>query len=596
MANSFLFQNACPHCWRPSLTINEGYLYCPTCESKFTEGLKPISGPIVGVYDRSTSSTINAILLSTEGYAHNLDKLYAFLGVEIGSSSEQWVLAAHHITCLYRHYRNISDGLKSGFHDGSTLLSISPSTKRSFPGSFSSYIHDHWRSGDSPFTHLSDNGFRIIRSLEARKILPWPLHRLFSYKRRSHCLSVPRTYVSINDGIDWKAGLQELLADGLIEKASIADNLELISLTKLKSKLREHGVRSGTKRETAIAAALKELPADVLNDLIAPVQGYVSTPITIDEFRLKLYGLPNLLDEVRFHNSIVREKITPDEFLKSDHEFRGTPELYFVLLTLYENARNASNYRTYLESGMPPVEAYLAEVHTELGELRTAHTEIQQAYTIDLQYNDVSQAININHFASLIRFQLQLELLQSQTHTDAASRIQATEKTLMMWIALYDRIADDGSTPFLLDYYEEIFNAFSNCSRESENKHRELRGVPRIGEGWVSEVELLNIVRDIYPSEKVLHQASPDWLGLQRLDVFIPRLKIAIEYQGKQHYEPVEFFGGEDAFLRNQERDKRKANLCAQHGVFMLYFRYDEVINRDVVESRIKQAITYTHR
>ena len=81
--------------------------------------------------------------------------------------------------------------------------------------------------------------------------------------------------------------------------------------------------------------------------------------------------------------------------------------------------------------------------------------------------------------------------------------------------------------------------------RDAENEIRELVGIPRIGEGWLSEANLLKIVRDIFPHEDVFHQASPKWLGKQRLDIYIPTFKVAIEYQGKQHYEPVEYFGGE---------------------------------------------------
>ena len=60
--------------------------------------------------------------------------------------------------------------------------------------------------------------------------------------------------------------------------------------------------------------------------------------------------------------------------------------------------------------------------------------------------------------------------------------------------------------------------------REAENEIRDLLGIPHIGEGWVSERELLNIVKGIFPENEVVHQASPEWLGRQRLDIFIPEL------------------------------------------------------------------------
>jgi hypothetical protein len=125
--------------------------------------------------------------------------------------------------------------------------------------------------------------------------------------------------------------------------------------------------------------------------------------------------------------------------------------------------------------------------------------------------------------------------------------------------------------------------------RDAENLIRDKLGVPRIGEGWISEMNLVNIVRDIFPNEIVNHQASPDWLGNQRLDIFIPSRHLAIEYQGKQHYEPVDFFGGVEGFHKTKERDKNKKSLCEKNGIYLIYFSYDEEINKSFVVSRIRK-------
>jgi len=124
--------------------------------------------------------------------------------------------------------------------------------------------------------------------------------------------------------------------------------------------------------------------------------------------------------------------------------------------------------------------------------------------------------------------------------------------------------------------------------REAENHVREILGIPKIGEGWVSEVELLNLFKDIFPNEKIIHQASPSWLGLQRFDIFLPMRRLAIEYQGLQHYEPVEFFGGEEGYEKTKERDKKKAELCEFNNVKLLYFRYDEPITKEYVFKKLK--------
>jgi hypothetical protein len=109
--------------------------------------------------------------------------------------------------------------------------------------------------------------------------------------------------------------------------------------------------------------------------------------------------------------------------------------------------------------------------------------------------------------------------------------------------------------------------------RDAENILREDTGFPRVGEGWVAETELYHKIREAFPAHDVQHHASPKWLGRQHLDIFIPKLKVAIEYQGRQHDEPVEYFGGEEAFKKTKRRDARKRRLCEEKGVRLLHVR-----------------------
>lgn len=74
------------------------------------------------------------------------------------------------------------------------------------------------------------------------------------------------------------------------------------------------------------------------------------------------------------------------------------------------------------------------------------------------------------------------------------------------------------------------------------------------------------------------YQKKFDWLGLKSLDFFLPDLDVAIEVQGKQHFQSVDFFGGEDNFRIIIERDELKYNLCKEHGIIILYYVHDNSI------------------
>lgn len=142
-----------------------------------------------------------------------------------------------------------------------------------------------------------------------------------------------------------------------------------------------------------------------------------------------------------------------------------------------------------------------------------------------------------------------------------------------------------------LDFPKEIENQFQEAVdeilREAENLLRERYGLPRIGEGWISEMELYNIVKKVFDDAE--HHVSPSWLKPQHLDVYVPSKNIAFEYQGRQHYEPVEFFGGDEAFAKLQKLDLRKSRKCKRNGVSLIYWRYDEPIIEDVLAKKLNE-------
>ena len=134
--------------------------------------------------------------------------------------------------------------------------------------------------------------------------------------------------------------------------------------------------------------------------------------------------------------------------------------------------------------------------------------------------------------------------------------------------------------PFL-DLVEEIL-------KEAENRLREKKGLPRIGEGWVSETRLYRLVQSVFPDAE--QHAMPQWLRPQHLDVFVPSRKIAFEYQGRQHFEPIDFFGGQESFESTIKRDKLKAQKCNVNGIILIEWLYTEPIDHLTLVEKLKRV------
>jgi hypothetical protein len=113
----------------------------------------------------------------------------------------------------------------------------------------------------------------------------------------------------------------------------------------------------------------------------------------------------------------------------------------------------------------------------------------------------------------------------------------------------------------------------NDLTRTAENVVREERGLPRVGEGWVSETKLYFEISNAFQGYKIIQHATPSWLGNQHLDVYLPELNVALEYQGLQHDQAVDFFGGEESFQQTRMRDLRKLRICKKHGVRIIYVR-----------------------
>lgn len=113
-------------------------------------------------------------------------------------------------------------------------------------------------------------------------------------------------------------------------------------------------------------------------------------------------------------------------------------------------------------------------------------------------------------------------------------------------------------------------------ARNAENDLRTNVGLPKIGEGWVSETELYYFLKKSFPETSVVQHGKPKWLGKQHFDIWFLRWEVAVEYHGRQHFEPVEFFGGTVSFEETQKRDERKKRLARTRGVKLIVVKENQ--------------------
>jgi hypothetical protein len=109
-------------------------------------------------------------------------------------------------------------------------------------------------------------------------------------------------------------------------------------------------------------------------------------------------------------------------------------------------------------------------------------------------------------------------------------------------------------------------------------QNKSTRGPPRESKG---ELECRRVLQFLF--KRRFDKERPNFLRNPvtggdfnlELDCFDPELKIAVEYNGIQHYEYIPFFHkNKEAFLNQKYRDDMKRRMCRENGIVLIEVPY----------------------
>ncbi len=138
------------------------------------------------------------------------------------------------------------------------------------------------------------------------------------------------------------------------------------------------------------------------------------------------------------------------------------------------------------------------------------------------------------------------------------------------------------------DSYKRKTKDHREITKYVENLVRSEFGIRPVGEAWVSESILAQIVRKLFPQEPVVTHYRPSWLNRLEIDIYIDNLRLGFEYQGQQHFHAVEAWGGIEALNELRERDKLKKSLCRRFGVRLICINYFDPLTEQFVDEKIR--------
>ena len=112
--------------------------------------------------------------------------------------------------------------------------------------------------------------------------------------------------------------------------------------------------------------------------------------------------------------------------------------------------------------------------------------------------------------------------------------------------------------------------------------------------GCTNNWHLERVVKTMLKQNEITYETQKrfDWLKNKinlTLDFYLPAYNISIECQGRQHFIPVDKFGGKNGFEDTKARDAQKKKLCEEHGIKLFYFtelkKYDSFMGEKLIKS-----------
>ncbi len=123
----------------------------------------------------------------------------------------------------------------------------------------------------------------------------------------------------------------------------------------------------------------------------------------------------------------------------------------------------------------------------------------------------------------------------------------------------------------------EVFCKKDGHGKYSLTANHHLKGVgcPKCKESkGESKIRLFLKAKNILFETQKMFMTLNNKKSRPKFDFYLPDYNICIEYDGKQHFEPIDAWGGYEEFLKIVKRDKIKNKFCEENNVRLLRISY----------------------
>jgi len=158
------------------------------------------------------------------------------------------------------------------------------------------------------------------------------------------------------------------------------------------------------------------------------------------------------------------------------------------------------------------------------------------------------------------------------------------------WYRLQNRTIVRNHGTQLLHTYKTIAGLLMDCMPEFRWEKEKFIVIGK------QQQILAKVVREILPNYEILQNywhplVRYETNRLGQLDIFIPDLNLAVEYQGIQHFITKSNWGADDRLRSQQCKDQEKRELCKKHGITLLEVDYKWDGSSESIKELLKEYI-----
>lgn len=110
-------------------------------------------------------------------------------------------------------------------------------------------------------------------------------------------------------------------------------------------------------------------------------------------------------------------------------------------------------------------------------------------------------------------------------------------------------------------------------------------GCLKVSKGELKIKEILKELNISFEEQKTFEDCI--FINNLYFDFYLPDYNLLIEYDGEQHFKPIEFFGGKQKFEEQQKRDNFKNNYCLINNIRLIRIPYSDYqkITKEYIEN-----------